>query len=78
VGPRAGLDGVAKTKEFHNCLRRELNPDRPTHSIVTKLTELSQFDLILGTVYVLVRVRCLPPPPPPKCILVSCISVRLP
>jgi len=29
VGPRAGLDAVAKRKKSHNCTCEELNPGRP-------------------------------------------------
>jgi hypothetical protein len=38
VGPRAGLDVVAKIK--NTCLCRELNPDRSSRSLATVLTEV--------------------------------------
>jgi hypothetical protein len=38
VGPRAGLDTVAKGKIPSTC--RKLNPYRPSRSLVTILTEL--------------------------------------
>jgi hypothetical protein len=40
VGPRTGLDAVARRKNPRPC--REPNPGRPTHSLVTVLTELPQ------------------------------------
>jgi len=42
VGSRAGLDPVAKRKMYHHYPYRELNPGRPTHSLVSILTELHQ------------------------------------
>jgi hypothetical protein len=38
VDPRAGLDAVAKRKQFHHCACRELNPSRPARSLVSILT----------------------------------------
>jgi hypothetical protein len=43
MGPRAGLDAVAKRKKSHHCSCRELNSGRPTRSLVTILTELPRF-----------------------------------
>jgi hypothetical protein len=40
VGPRAGLDAVAKRKTLYPC--RDSNPGRPVRSLVTILTELSR------------------------------------
>jgi hypothetical protein len=40
VGPRTGLDAVARKKNMIPF--RELNPDRPARSLVTTLTELLQ------------------------------------
>jgi hypothetical protein len=40
VGPRTGLDAVAKRKIKSHYTCRELNPGRPARSIVTVLTEL--------------------------------------
>jgi len=40
VGPRPGLDAVAKRKESHHCLCREFNPGRPARGLVIILTEL--------------------------------------
>jgi hypothetical protein len=39
VGPRAGLDAVARG-ESRQCPYRELNPGRPARSLVSILTEL--------------------------------------
>jgi hypothetical protein len=41
VGPRAGLDAVAKRKIPSRC--RESNPDRSARSVVTIPTELSSY-----------------------------------
>jgi hypothetical protein len=39
VGSITGLDAVAKRKKTHDCCcSRELNPDRPTRSLVSILT----------------------------------------
>jgi len=42
VGPKAGLDAVAKRKVSYHCPFRELNRDRPARSLVCTLTELSR------------------------------------
>jgi len=47
MGPRAGLDAVAKRKNPCSC--REPNPGSPAHSLVTILTELSL--LLFGCEY---------------------------
>jgi hypothetical protein len=35
MGPRAGLDVVARRKKFHHYLSQELNPGHPAHSLVS-------------------------------------------
>jgi hypothetical protein len=40
VGPRAGLDEVAKRKKSRHCPCWELNSDRPAHGLASVLTEL--------------------------------------
>jgi hypothetical protein len=40
VGPRAGLDAVAKRKKFHDFPCRFLNPGPPSRVLVTILSEL--------------------------------------
>jgi hypothetical protein len=43
LGPRAGLDAVAKKEKSSHCPYRELNRHRPAHGgLVTKLTKLSR------------------------------------
>jgi hypothetical protein len=49
VGPRGGLDTVAKIKVSTPC--RESNPDRPACSLVTILTELSRLHVIIMGVW---------------------------
>jgi len=44
VGPRAGLDAIAKRTISHHCLCWELNPGRPARSLVSILTELRYRD----------------------------------
>jgi hypothetical protein len=39
MGPRAGLDTVAKVDNLYPC--RQTNPGRPVLTLVTTLTELS-------------------------------------
>jgi hypothetical protein len=39
MGPRAGMDAVAKRKMSHNCSWRVLNHGRPAHSLTSTLTE---------------------------------------
>jgi hypothetical protein len=41
VGPRAGLDEMAKRKIRSRC--RESNPDRPVRILIAILTELPDF-----------------------------------
>jgi hypothetical protein len=40
VGPRVGLDAVAKSNKSHHCPCQELNSSRPARSLVTIPTEL--------------------------------------
>jgi hypothetical protein len=40
VGPRVGLDAVAKRKKSHCCPCRESNSGRPACSLISILTEL--------------------------------------
>jgi hypothetical protein len=47
VGPRAGLNAVAKRKIPSPC--GESNSDRPVRSLVTILTELSRFLMGYGS-----------------------------
>jgi hypothetical protein len=42
AGPRAGLDAVAKRKEYYHCPCREFNPDCLVCSLVSVLNELSR------------------------------------
>jgi len=42
VGPRPGLDPVARKTNSHHCASHELNHGRPARSLVTILTELPQ------------------------------------
>jgi hypothetical protein len=37
---RPGLDAMTKGKKSYHCLRQEMNPNPPAHSLVTVLTEL--------------------------------------
>jgi hypothetical protein len=46
MGPRAGVDDVAKTEDACPC--RETNPGRPSRSLVTILTELSWLRVLLS------------------------------
>jgi len=42
VGPRAGLDAVARKNKSCNYSFRELNPNRPSHSLVCTVSEPPQ------------------------------------
>jgi len=42
VGPRTRLDTVTKRKKSHHCFIREMNLGRPTRSLVSILTELTE------------------------------------
>jgi hypothetical protein len=52
MGPRAGLDAVAKIKDLFPC--QESNPGRPASNRVTVLPELSRLHSFL--VAVLIRI----------------------
>jgi len=49
VGPRSGLDAVAKGKKSHHFHCRELNPGRPAHSLVSVVTKLPRIPNIAKT-----------------------------
>jgi len=51
VGPRAGLDAVAKRKTSHHGSLREINPGCTPRSLVTTLTELRVEDVSVPKYY---------------------------
>jgi hypothetical protein len=45
VGPRAGLDAMAKEKNPHRCPCRELNPVRPVRNLVYGMSYTSSYQI---------------------------------
>jgi hypothetical protein len=54
MGPRSGLEAVAKGKT--PSPHRELNPDRPSHSLVIIPTVLSHKEAVLVTSHIIRKV----------------------
>jgi len=45
VGPRAGVEAIARRKISYQCSCQELNPGRPARSLVTVLTEQPHYNV---------------------------------